>query len=320
MGLRIQRVAHAAAHIATPEHAGVHTGSNALAGEFQGAISGNPAHLNLRAVLFESLFHGLFDFLLILAHSHINKVDHNNAAQISKLKLPRDFSGGFHIGGRGGFLVATHLAFTRVDIDGNQRCDRWRRDAIAWLRTHPPDLIVVANSDGYGMVDKRGRVIRDASAKVRMWKKGMTQTLRALPGASEVLVLGEAPDNEGDPVTCLQRNRGNIAACAVRPTAAKKRRFEVAERQAALAAGAQFRSLYGKVCSYDPCPLVQGDILMWRDHAHLTATFVKQLTPAVREVLRSALAAPEPTAVNSDPLGPPAPSDLRDWLRSVLLV
>jgi hypothetical protein len=33
------------------------------------------------------------------------------------------------------------------------------------------------------------------------------------------------------------------------------------------------------VCSYDPCPVIVGDVLMWRDRSHLTATFARQLAP-----------------------------------------
>ena len=47
-----------------------------------------------------------------------------------------------------------------------------------------------------------------------------------------------------------------------------------------------------EVCSYDPCPLVQGEILMWRDGSHLTRTIVEQLTPSIREMLAQTIAGP----------------------------
>ena len=64
-----------------------------------------------------------------------------------------------------------------------------------------------------------------------------------------------------------------------------------AERQTAEANGASFASLTEHVCPYDPCPIVSESTLMWRNESHLTATFARQLWPAMRRVVRDALAA-----------------------------
>ena len=50
-----------------------------------------------------------------------------------------------------------------------------------------------------------------------------------------------------------------------------------------------FRSPAGVVCPYDPCPIVIGRIMMWRDKSHLTATFTRQLAPFIRRVVAEAL-------------------------------
>lgn len=220
---------------------------------------------------------------------------------------------------KGGCPSVEVLTSGQYRIDGDRACSRWRRDAIAWLRTHPPELIIIANSDGYGLVDARGAPVRNLSTRVKMWKRGLSRTARALPGRSELMILGEGPDNEGDPVKCLARNRGNMAACVTRRSKPSRRRFEQAERQVAAATGAHFRSLYGKVCSYDPCPLVQGDILMWRDHAHLTATYVKQLAPSMGALVLELLRPGQAATGGLERLGPPAPPTFRTWLRRGLL-
>jgi hypothetical protein len=69
----------------------------------------------------------------------------------------------------------------------------------------------------------------------------------------------------------------------------EQRPEETALREAALAAGARFGSLYDSICPYDPCPLVHGDVLLWRNRSHLTTTFAIRLTPAVRTLLLQAL-------------------------------
>ena len=108
---------------------------------------------------------------------------------------------------------------------------------------------------------------------------------------AQVLLLGDVPDMAGNPVTCLRQHRRDMSACTPPRVPQAQRRTESATRLAARAGGASFRTLYGKICTYDPCPLVQGDVLMWRDGGHLTSTFVHHLTPALRSLLSSAMAA-----------------------------
>ena len=110
-----------------------------------------------------------------------------------------------------------------------------------------------------------------------------------MPAASRVLVLGDVPDNREHPVRCLSRHRDDISRCVTARRPLAKRTVETALRRGAAAGGAEFRTLHGKICSYDPCPLVQGRTMMWRDRSHLTGTFARQLTPSMRKILRAVL-------------------------------
>ena len=65
--------------------------------------------------------------------------------------------------------------------------------------------------------------------------------------------------------------------------------MEQALRTGAQASGAMFGTLYDSICTYDPCPLIHGDVLVWRDRSHLSATFSGRLTPALRTLLGEAL-------------------------------
>jgi hypothetical protein len=175
-------------------------------------------------------------------------------------------------------------------FDRGKTCRTWRRDALAWLRARrdPADLIVITHSDRYVLVDGRG----DRIAKSRWpqhWRAGLGLALEQLPKPSKVLILGDVPTNRGDPVRCLRHHRGDMSACVTRRRGPAQRPMEPALRAGAAAGGAQFATLYNQICTYDPCPLVQGDIMIWRDKTHLTATFSELLTPAVRSLLTSAL-------------------------------
>ncbi len=178
----------------------------------------------------------------------------------------------------------------QYEVDGGKTCRRWRRDVLAWLaeRTDATDLVVMTSSDRYALVDGKGRRIPKRRWP-QLWRAGLQRTLERMPPGTNALVLGDVPRLYNDPVRCLRRHRDNISACTAPRKALAQRPIERSLRTAADARGASFRTLYGKICSYDPCPVIQGDILMWRDNSHLSATFSERLAPALRSVLRGAL-------------------------------
>jgi SGNH domain (fused to AT3 domains)/Bacterial TSP3 repeat len=174
--------------------------------------------------------------------------------------------------------------------DKGVACRAWRKKAYAWVDAHPPDLLILTFSDSFQLVNDRGRIY-DWRIKPDVWEAGMKKSLARLPKTTEVLVLGDVPRNIGSPIACLRHSRDDLSACASPREPLGKRRVEVALRAGAKAKGGAFRTLYGKICTYDPCPLLQGDNLMWRDRHHLTASFVRKLTPSLRRVIRGVLPA-----------------------------
>jgi hypothetical protein len=48
-------------------------------------------------------------------------------------------------------------------------------------------------------------------------------------------------------------------------------------------------SLNDQVSSYDPCPVVVNELMMWRDENHLTATYSRELAPSVAAMISDAL-------------------------------
>jgi hypothetical protein len=174
-------------------------------------------------------------------------------------------------------------------LDGGRACRQWRGRVIGWLADHPPALVVINHSDDYQLVED-GRIL-SGNQKVQAWREGARRTLDTLPASSQVLLLGDVPRNAGNPVRCLKLHRDDISACVTPRRAGPRRAVEKALRQAAGLSGRRFGSLHDQVCTYDPCPLVQGRTLMWRDGGHLTTTFARQLTPSVRALLGEALTA-----------------------------
>lgn len=171
-------------------------------------------------------------------------------------------------------------------------CAGWRRNALRWLNKHEPDVIIISNAS-------------PREGKAADWKARLDSTIAALPSRSQVVVLSDTPKPDGMPADCLLRHQDDMSRCVFRRAAKLPTAIVDAEKAAAADAGALHASLFDKVCSYDPCPLVQGDRLIYRGVHHLTATISRQLAPSMRAIVEEALAmaaatdVPEPGVVAS---------------------
>jgi hypothetical protein len=184
---------------------------------------------------------------------------------------------------------SAHVAFDHGDYLGNYaHCRRWRDRAERWIRSHDQDLVIVTNWEGYRLLDANGRR-RSRAAADDAWRRGVASVLAAMPSATDVLVLGDIPAPGRDVPACLRAHRTNVSACVRSRSASARGLRERANRRAASAHGAVFRSPVRVVCPYTPCPVIVDDLLMWRDDKHLTASYARQLAPAMRRWVQAAL-------------------------------
>ena len=138
----------------------------------------------------------------------------------------------------------------------------------------------------YDALDQTMRKIRVKREKVpEIWRSGIKRTLLSVPRRTHVLVMDGIPDNRLDPVRCLRKNRLNISKCVTPRQTARQRVVERTIKRATRSSGESYRSINGRVCTYDPCPVIHGDVLVWRNRRHYTATFSATLTPTFRSLL-----------------------------------
>lgn len=193
-------------------------------------------------------------------------------------------------------VLGTMLRYQRIFDDGLS-CIQWRNHALERLRKHPPDLIVLVFSDDYVLVDGENRKL-DEARKLRVLRDGLAETLEALPSESTVVLLADAPKSTVNAPRCLQHNRRDMSACLTLRVPASAARSDAVLRQTMEAGGGVYRTLEDRICPYEPCPLVQGDVLIYKDKGHLTATFTRLLAPSLRAELAPLLpvASRQPTA------------------------
>ena len=75
-----------------------------LPGQFQQAEHAHFTDLNTRAIFFQSLFHSLFNRMIIGRFVHINKINDNQTGQVTQPELAGNFVAGFQIGLQGCFF------------------------------------------------------------------------------------------------------------------------------------------------------------------------------------------------------------------------
>ncbi len=150
-------------------------------------------------------------------------------------------------------------------------------------RQNIPALVVVDAARHYG--PEYGFQVYGAQ-----WLSGLAQTVRQLrAGGARVLVFGPIAKPAGDVPDCLSTHLDDARACSVPTGAAINYLGSTAEALAVQKAGGDYVPTAPWVCTKDTCPVIAGNLLMYRDDNHLTATYAKWLEPVVAATLDAEL-------------------------------
>jgi hypothetical protein len=152
-------------------------------------------------------------------------------------------------------------------------CPIWRDKAVQFIASEHPDLVIVTGSRHYPNTDQE-------------WRDGFATTLGRLKGLTpRLMVLGDNPALNDDPATCLSAHLTSVGACAnTRAKAVETGKLE-AERAVAEQNGARFVDTSDWLCTATDCPVIIGDILMFRDINHLTTFAAEWFTPMIEAVV-----------------------------------
>jgi len=164
-------------------------------------------------------------------------------------------------------------------------CAAWRAAVIAQLADLRPDLVVMS-SFRYSLVGRDAGKDPDT-----VWRAGMEKTVaKVRPLTAHLLLLGDSATPSLDIPSCAAANLSKVQKCvAARAGAVRPGRLAV-ERDIAQAHQAAFIPTSDWMCTDAACPVVVGNVLMYRDASHLTATASALLAPFVSAALSAALA------------------------------
>ncbi len=152
-------------------------------------------------------------------------------------------------------------------------CPIWRDKAVQFIANENPALVIVTGSRHYPNTDEE-------------WREGFSVTLGRLQGLTpRLLVLGDNPDTRADPATCLSDHLTDVGACVnPRSRAIETGKLEI-ERTAARDSGGRFVDTSDWLCTPTDCPLIIGNILMFRDINHLTTVAADWFTPMLEAIV-----------------------------------
>ncbi|MCE9623436.1 MAG: acyltransferase [Actinomycetia bacterium] len=186
-------------------------------------------------------------------------------------------------------IVHTKKACPSAEIptikDPNQTdCAVWRASVIASLEALHPDLVVMS---GYRYQAAPGTEGRTPD---QVWRDGTDLTVsKVKPFAQHVLLLGDSATPALTVPYCLANDLTNVPICmASREEATRPKRLQV-EREVAAKYDIDFIPTSDWMCTDTLCPVIVGNVLMYRDDSHITATASEFLAPYVELALRHAM-------------------------------
>ena len=157
-------------------------------------------------------------------------------------------------------------------------CPIWRDQAVDFIATERPDLLLVSASAGYPNDDDE-------------WRDGFATTMqRIVPNAGSVVVIGDAPKSSRG------ADRLSVPESADAPMSARLHTEDVVastrlaiEADVASDLGARYIDTSDWLCTDAACPMLIGDILLYRDATHITTVASEWFRPLLEASLAPVL-------------------------------
>jgi peptidoglycan/LPS O-acetylase OafA/YrhL len=157
-------------------------------------------------------------------------------------------------------------------------CSEWTQNVIDYLARERFDQVLIAMSAYHVLgADMSARESRDELAR------GVRRALDAVAGTGNPLaVLRPTPRQRRSPRNCVSRGSPPYDRCAARRSRAV---WNDALTTAATAAGSRLLDFTDLFCPGDRCPPVIGNVFVYRDRHHVTASYMRTLAPMLAERL-----------------------------------
>ena len=168
-------------------------------------------------------------------------------------------------------------------------CPLWRNATIKRIAAENPFLILIASSRSWATTDASGKVVT-GDARTAMFDAGMKRTIEALkPTALHMVYLEDTPGQTQDPPLCLSQHPKSTLACTTPVSRSINAAWQDEEHAIASYEGIGIIDPSYWVCPTDPCPVVIGNLEIFQDVSHLTATYSEAMAPIMASALARAI-------------------------------
>ncbi|HET6430812.1 acyltransferase family protein [Dyella sp.] len=183
-------------------------------------------------------------------------------------------------------IVKSACAFADVhpeDFEDDQTrfCASWNQKVLKRIAIYKPDLIVVSQSIG-----SLSHLVKGSSAKSKeaLVSAMLSAWAKAAGTHGFIAAIKDTPRPGRNVPDCLSTPGATINGCAQSRKKALDH-WDPLEVAAARMDNAQLINLDDAICGEFTCEPVVGNILVWRDSHHMTASFAKTLAPALAKRL-----------------------------------
>ncbi len=201
------------------------------------------------------------------------------------------------VGQRHGWRVETYTksacGFFDVDVTKNggepyTSCSEWNEALIDHLTgSERPDVVMTSGSNNYDVM--AGDDVSEERNR-SLFIDGLTRTWRELVDSGvDVTVVRDTPRLDVDVPECVTEHPEKMTECAGDRDDAMERSGGEQIAAAEQVDGVSVIDLNSSVCPARECAAVIGNVIVWRDQHHLTATYARTLASRLDEELDGVL-------------------------------
>ena len=165
-------------------------------------------------------------------------------------------------------------------------CETWRTNVLARIAQVHPAVVVLGVARHYG--SEYGFLPYQQA-----WLQGLSEMISSITKlGSKVAVIGPVPKPPFTVPSCLSENLSSSQNCQVPQSAGYDEAGEALESQTAVQAGATYIRTEPWFCASGRCADIVGNLDVWRDDNHITASYAGFLGPAMSAELLAVAAPP----------------------------
>ncbi len=164
-------------------------------------------------------------------------------------------------------------------------CNEWHAAELQRMTALRPAVVILGFSREYGIADDH--VVVDGPA----WLSGLDEMITTVERdtGARVVLLGDDPYPQQSVPDCLSQHLDDTPACAIPKHYPYYNPGGIAEEEAVAAStGAGYVDTDPWFCISSTCSVIMGNVLIYRDDNHITATYANWLTPVIGAHLNAA--------------------------------